>query len=379
MDEITALLGELVAIDSTNPEYSGNTSGEKEIGDYIYDYFKRSGIECERQDVTGPRSNIIARVHGNQGNKDKKALLLCSHMDTVFIEGMTFIPLVREERLYGPGACDAKGSLASMMHALRMISDVKKRDRDIWFLAVVSEEIYHLGITRFLKDFRSFDACVIGEPSRLDIGTAHKGFVRLRIRTYGKSAHGATPELGINAIYTMNEIISELKDVLIPSLGNIKHGSLGSPTINLGKIDGGVSFNLVPDSCIILIDRRTLPGEDPEEVLDTFRESVNNITRKDQGLKAEVLDDVQTSPWLETGKNEKIVQAAEKAVSAVKGSKRCFGFPYVTDGGLVSRQGVPTIILGPGDAANCHILEEYVDIRELKQAAEIYKNIYLNY
>jgi acetylornithine deacetylase/succinyl-diaminopimelate desuccinylase-like protein len=98
MDEITRLLGDLVAINSTNPEYSDNASGEKEIGDYIYEYFKRQGIECERQDVAGPRSNIIARIIGNQGNKDKKTVLLCSHMDTVFIEGMAFKPLVKEGR-----------------------------------------------------------------------------------------------------------------------------------------------------------------------------------------------------------------------------------------------------------------------------------------
>ena len=379
MDEITRLLSDLVAINSTNPEYSDNASGEKEIGDYIYDYFKRSGIECERQDVTGPRSNIIARVHGNRGDKHKKTILLCSHMDTVFIEGMIFKPQIKEGKLYGPGACDAKASLVAMMNALKLISRLKERKHDIWFLAVVSEEIFHLGATRFLKDFRSFDACVIGEPSRLNIGTAHKGFIRLKIRTYGKSAHGATPELGINAVYTMNEIISEIKDVLIPSLKNIRHDSLGNPTINLGKIEGGVNFNLVPDSCTILIDRRTLPGEDTEEVLDTFRESVKKITAKDPESKAEIIDDINISPSLETDKRERIILAAEKSVNLVTSSKRCFGFPYVTDGGLVAREGIPTIILGPGDAGNCHILEEYVDLPELEQASEIYKNIYLNY
>jgi acetylornithine deacetylase/succinyl-diaminopimelate desuccinylase-like protein len=167
--------------------------------------------------------------------------------------------------------------------------------------------------------------------------------------------------------------------VLIPSLKKISHESLGNPTINLGKIEGGVNFNLVPDSCTILIDRRTLPGEDADEVLDTFRESVRKITGKDPELKAEILNDIDISPSLETESSERIVRAAEKSVCAVTGSKKCFGFPYVTDGGLVAREGIPTIILGPGDAGNCHILEEYVDLPELEQAAEIYKNIYLNY
>jgi acetylornithine deacetylase len=266
-----------------------------------------------------------------------------------------------------------------MMNAMKMIISLKERNHDIWFLAVVSEEIFHLGITRFLEDFRSFDACVIGEPSRLNIGTAHKGFIRFKIRSYGKSAHGATPELGINAVYIMNEIISDIRDVLIPSLENIKHDSLGNPTVNLGRIEGGVNFNLVPDSCTILIDRRTLPGEDAEEVLNTFRESVKKINSKGPEFKAEVLDDINVSPSLETGSSEKIVKIAEKSVNQVTGSRKCFGFPYVTDGGLVAREGIPTIILGPGDAANCHILEEYLELAELEQASEIYKNIYLNY
>jgi acetylornithine deacetylase len=300
-------------------------------------------------------------------------------MDTVFIEGMSFKPQIKKDRLYGPGACDAKGSLASMMNALKIISILKERKHDIWFLAVVSEEIFHLGITRFLKDFRSFDACVIGEPSRLNIGTAHKGFIRLKIKTYGKSAHGATPELGINAVYIMNEIITEIKDVLIPSLKSIRHEGLGSPTINLGRIDGGINFNLVPDSCTVLIDRRTLPGEDAEEVLNTFRETVKKITLKGPDMKAEILDDVLRSPSLETGSSERIVQAAQRSVNHVMGNKRCFGFPYVTDGGLVAAEGIPTIILGPGDAGNCHVLEEYIDLPELEQASEIYRNIYLNY
>ena len=276
MNNLEKLLLDLVSINSSNPDRSNfNPEGEKEIGNYIADYLAKYKIPVEKKLVDQNRSNIFAIVESNIGKKIKtKNILLCSHLDTVYLDGISFNPIKKDNFIFGPGACDAKASLVSMINALVDYSALKERNVNTYFLGAVGEESMHIGIKSFLKDtklLKSTDFCIIGEPTNLNIGVAHKGSIRIGIKTIGVYAHGSMPESGINAIDMMAVLISKINKELLSKYKNIKNKFLGSPTLSIGIIKGGRAFNVVPNSCYIEIDRRVIPEEKVSEVLNDFK------------------------------------------------------------------------------------------------------------
>ena len=369
MKELEKLLYNLVSINSTNLDYSDKTAGEEKIGDFVYEYFKKHNIDCIKQEVVNDRRNIIARI-GEY--KDRDTILFCSHLDTVYIEGMDFKPKVINGKMYGPGSCDTKASLAAMMNTFAAIKKTSKKIPNLYFVGVISEEILHYGIKKFLKEFSDFNSAVIGEPTNLDIGIAHKGYIRLKIKTTGKSAHGSTPDLGINAIYSMEKLINRIRTKLIPKYKNISHDILGSPTINVGKIIGGISFNIVPDSCIIYIDRRTVPGESYNDVMGEFNDLIKEFKTNGNNFFARIENSIQSAPYLETDLEEKVVKVAFKNCKKINKDTKIRGLSYTTDGGFLSDIKIPTIVLGPGDIQVCHRLGEFISLDQLNLASEIY-------
>ena len=204
MKKLEKLLYEMVSINSANPDYSKHAAGEEEIGNYVYDYFKKNNIDCKKQNVAGKRSNIIAKI---EGNKEKGNILFCSHLDTVYIEGMDFNPKVINGKMYGPGTADAKASMVAMMQALVEVKRKNRKIPTVYFAGVISEESMHLGIKKMLEEYNQFSVAMIGEPTNLNIGIAHKGCLRFRIKAIGKSGHGSEPDKGINAISFMAKFI----------------------------------------------------------------------------------------------------------------------------------------------------------------------------
>ena len=171
-------------------------------------------------------------------------------------------------RVYGRGACDTKGSLAAMLYAFKMLSQ-----RPEWlscnpiFMASVDEEVKAQGIRAYAQTQPKLDGAVVGEPTNLVPVIVHKGCVRWRVRTIGKAAHTSRPHEGNNAIYQMVEFINQLRSQIEKELPLKAHPMAGAPTLTVGVIHGGIQVNIVPDSCTIEIDRRTVPGEDPEHIL----------------------------------------------------------------------------------------------------------------
>ena len=176
-------------------------------------------------------------------------------------------PVKRGGRLYGRGACDTKGSVAVMFGALCDLVAAKNRPREteIIFVGLVDEEHGQSG-SRFLaaKKFRA-DLAIVGEPTQLALATAHKGSVWLEVETRGRAAHGATPWFGNNAAHSMARVVDALQTDYAAQLKKKKHPLLGHGTVSVGTICGGTQTNIVPDSCVIGVDRRTLPGESESE------------------------------------------------------------------------------------------------------------------
>lgn len=374
--ELKNLLFDLVSINSANLNYSKKAAGEKEIGNFIYDYFKKNNIDCIKQEVADDRSNIIAKI---ENKKSEDTILFCPHLDTVFLEGMDFNPKIVGGKIYGPGSCDTKASLAAMINTFIEIRKNNLKTPSLYFAGVISEETLHLGIKKFIEEFKDFNLAVIGEPTNLNVGIAHKGALRLRINTKGKSAHGSTPGDGINAIYNMEKLIFKLRTKLIPEYNKRITSNLGCPTLNIGFINGGTAFNIVPDFCYIEVDRRIIPGETLKDIINDFKEIISDLKEKEENFSAQIEKPLDYIPYLETDKDEKIVKVAYSSTLKFIQNPEIISMPYTTDGGFLSDMKIPTIVLGPGDVKVCHRLGEYVELQQVSLASKIYKDICINY
>jgi acetylornithine deacetylase len=200
-------LRDLIAIPSVNPMRAGvDEPVERALGAYVESSLRRAGIDCERQAVAEGRENLIALVSpsGRSSQSKRDGLMLNSHMDTVPVAHMAidpFDPVMRDGCIYGRGSCDAKASIAAMMAAVITHAERRERPCPVVFVATVDEEFTFAGSWKLIERDWPVSACVVGEPTRLASIIAHKGVARLKVRVRGTSAHGATPELGRNAIY----------------------------------------------------------------------------------------------------------------------------------------------------------------------------------
>jgi acetylornithine deacetylase len=215
------------------------------------------------------------------------------------------------------------------------------------------------------------DAAIVAEPTGLQVVVAHKGVVRWRCHARGRAAHSAQPEAGQNAIYRMARAlvaIERYQEEVVGSLGS--HPLCGRATLSVGTITGGVSVNTVPDRCTIEIDRRLAGREEPE------------------GARRHLIDYLQrqcdAAAWLEhegpflcglplgDDANGPLAERLSAAAREVTGECRHVGVPYATDAASLSAAGVPAVVFGPGSIEQAHTADEWIDLGQLQQAAEIY-------
>ena len=295
MTSPTKLLRELIALPSVNPAFipSGDPrAGEGRVAEFLASVAASGGLDVELQEVLPGRSNLIARLLPT--GKVRQRIVLAPHMDTVgVVSDEQFDPRLKNGRIYGRGACDTKGSVAVFLSALLNLALAKKRpaSTEIVLVALVDEENGQAG-SRFVarSGFRA-DLAIVGEPTRLQIVTAHKGDLWLQLETRGKAAHGSRPELGRNAVHLMAKIVHLLETDYARQLRKRRHPLLRQATINVGTISGGRQPNIVPDRCAIRIDRRTIPGENDNAVK---REILSFIRR--HGLSATLIDTKHEEP-----------------------------------------------------------------------------------
>ncbi|MDE2898277.1 MAG: M20/M25/M40 family metallo-hydrolase, partial [Chloroflexota bacterium] len=220
------------------------------------------------------------------------------------------------------------------------------------------------------------DAAVVGEPTELRIITAQKGAVRWRVRTHGVAAHSAMPEQGHNAIEDMARALPALARGLEPHLAARPHPVLGNATWNVGTIRGGAGVNVVPDRCEIEIDRRLVPGDTSAEVLAHVDAALDELRADNQELRVDRDPPFVDIPPLETPENALIVRAAQRAVAAAGISPDPLGVAYATDAAMLSGiGGIPSVVLGPGDIAQAHTNDEWIEIAQLEQAVGVYLGV----
>ena len=370
MTRTEKLLAELIALPSVNPAFLPPRhphAGEKRVADFLDAVAARAGLEVEFQKVLPNRSNLIARLRPK--NKIKQTILLAPHLDTVNASDSQFFPQRKNGRLYGRGACDTKGSVAVMLSALCELVDTKSRplETEVVFAGLIDEEHAQAGSRALIKNKFKADLAIVGEFTNLQVVTAHKGSLWLELETRGKAAHGATPQFGKNAIHEMARIVDWLETDYAAQLRKRKHPLLGTATVNVGTISGGTQANIVPDFCKITIDRRTLPGETDAKAKS---EIAAFLRAKNLPVK---ISSTKLAPALPLETNHKL-PLIQKFLKSV-GQSKPLGVHFFCDAAILSAGGIPSVVFGPGGAAQAHTADEWISLAELERG----KNLLLRF
>lgn len=367
LEPVVNLLSDLVAIPSMNPmgrAREGREFSEQTLAEFIAEFLKRSGIDAELQSVAPGRPNVLALVNANASS----TILLESHLDTVHADHMAiepFAPVIRDGKLYGRGSCDTKGSMACFLQAVINCLNAGTLKQNVVLLFTSDEEYRFTGATHAAHNGLKADAGIAGEPTQLRIVRAHKGVTRWKMQTRGVAAHSAYPERGKNAIYTMGDVLSRLKQYAETLRRPSPHPLLGSPTLSVGVIEGGQAVNIVPDRCWIEVDRRSLPGETAETILEPVRSLLHDLP------ECELFEPHLSVSGMEVPEQASIVQRLSTSVKEVLGKCIVESAQYATDAGIYTAAGIPTVVFGPGDIAQAHTDSEFIEIRQLTQAVQI--------
>ncbi len=367
------MLTRLVACPSVNPQgraSAGPPFGEAALVEMLSEMLSEWGAGIETREIAPGRPNLIARF-GRPGSGP--SLMLEAHSDNVQVDGMTVDPFgaaVEDGKLYGRGACDPKGAMAAMLLAVKQAGGSGELPGALYFVSTCDEELGATGAKRLMEDGFRVDAAVVGEPTGLAIVNAHKGTVRVRIETRGRAAHSSTPERGVNAIYHMRRVLEAIEGRLAGELASRPaHPALGRPTVSVGTISGGTQVNIIPDRCVIEVDRRSLPAETREAVLREFEDLLADVPDH-------ALEETQYYPSFEEDPQSLVVRIAGAACEKILGREhQCSAAQWSANAGIFKAAGIPCVLFGPGASAQAHTKDEYVELDQVVRAAEVYAEI----
>ncbi|WP_313689608.1 M20 family metallopeptidase [Pantoea sp.] len=365
----------LVAINTENPP-----GHEREAAECVAGWLREAGFDLSFSEYAPGRTNVIALLK----NGDGPCFAFNTHLDTVPAgTGWSSDPFTlteREGRLYGRGACDAKGPLVAMVEALRMLA----ANRHSWSgtlmgVFTADEEVASEGAKFYVRDQPpAIDFAVIGEPTSNATFSAHKGSLRPRVRVKGVTAHSGTPELGINAIYQSAKLLGLIEEAHHQQVRCRCHALVGNASLTVTRIHGGHADNVVPDNCELLLDRRMVPGEDEAEVKAELQQLLDHA-REQSGVEAEIIAwQPTTGGATETDSSEAIVQHSLAACRRHgQPEPGPFGFQGGCDLVHFRTLGAKGVVVGPGALAVAHKPDEFVPVEEFIAAAYIYLDIAL--
>ena len=360
---VVELCQALVQIPSVNPHGDPGTdgTGEARIATWLQQYLESLGAVVQIRESLPERPNVVAHWPGSPSGKPR--ILFAPHTDTVSVSGMEIDPfggVIKDGRIWGRGASDTKGSMASMLWALREMKDeLSSLPYEIWFAGLAGEEAGQHGANALAAE-EDFAFVIAGEPTGLDVVHTHKGCTQLRLVVHGRASHSARPELGENAIYKMADVARYIRDVLARELSQPKDRILGGASISVGTIAGGSKTNIVPDRCEATVDIRTIPDQNSPGFLP-------HIRRRLLGVCPDLEIEFGQSPPLYTDPAHPLI-----GVLNLLGAK-CIGAPWFCDAAVFAARGIPSIALGPGSISQAHTADEWIDIADLEAAVAFFK------
>ncbi len=372
---LVTLLTELVAINSVNRTLSSGP-GEREIAEFIAGRLNELQLDAAIHNVGPDQRNVTAII---AGKNRRRSLLLNAHLDTVGVDGMDqpFTLKRKEDRLYGRGAYDMKGSVAVML----LLADYFTRQTpllDIVLTFVADEEDKSTGMAYLVEHWLPYISPVpVGgiflEPTEEDIGVCHKGFIWYELTVTGKAAHGSIPDQGIDAILPLRAALNELNDIQTEFERRDPTPLLGRPSIHSSIIRGGSELSVIPSRSSLQWERRTLPDESPRDLrreLERMLEAVN----RHPGDHSVTGGELFVRPPYRIPNDAEILKRIEK----VAPRSRQVGLPFWADSALAGTSGIPSILFGPrGHGA--HAIDEWVSLESLIRVYEVLKKLILTF
>ncbi|MEO1054016.1 MAG: ArgE/DapE family deacylase [Bacteroidota bacterium] len=374
---ITDTLSKLVQINSINPSLVSGSPGEVEIGQYIASQLEALRVETSVEAVDGDRSNVIGFI---QGSGHGKSLMLNAHMDTVGVDGMEdpFGARIEDGKLYGRGSQDMKGSIAAMLGAVKALKDASiKLKGDIYLSFVIDEEYASLGTEDVIKKYKT-DAAIVTEPTSLDICIAHRGFGNFEIKTFGKQAHGGSPEDGIDANMLMGHAMLELSKLSNHLQERAPHPYLGHSSLHIPQIAGGKQLFIYADQCTLQYERRTLPKETEDSITREIRSVLDRLEQSVPNFRYQLRKLVYRDAF-EVAPEKEIVKLTQAATNKVLGHITPFiGHGWWEDSSLFAQNGADTVIIGP-KGHGIHGPVEWVDLQSVGDLSSILLDVLINY
>jgi succinyl-diaminopimelate desuccinylase len=376
-DEAVQFLQKLIRLDTVNPP--GN---EEKATACIEELARLEGVNVTVDRLAPNRANLM--LHSTNKSDSNQTLVFSGHTDTVPVgankwEHDPWSATIVGDKLYGRGTTDMKSGLAAMIMAFLLLhrSSLSLRG-NLLVAASAGEEVDCRGAEafieqkRFLAEDGSVPAFVVGEPTNGNVIIAHKGAMWIKLKTYGRTAHGSTPQNGINAIEKMMVILNSLD---LMELSAISDPLLGNPTYSLNQVKGGIATNVVPDQCEATIDIRTIPQDSHCKILASLESIISR-----NALEAEIEILTERFPVF-TDADHPLVHAATDAVREATGHTAApQGVTYYSDASVYQPAlGSPVVLYGPGIIEMAHQPDEYVSISSYLKSIEIYVRIALHY
>lgn len=365
------------------------TGSEKNIAEYLREYMLQNGFD---EAWINDYGSVIGKIKGTGGGK---SILLDGHIDTVAVADPTlwthepFSAEIDGTRIYGRGAADMKGALSAMIASASWLSQDSRPAGDIYVTGTnVEETAEGCTLLHILNEIKP-DLVIIGEASMLNLNIGQRGRGEIVIRTAGRSAHSSNPEVGINAVYKMMKLLSAIRSIPAPH-----HEILGNGIMELTDIISSPypGASVVPESCTVTFDRRLLTGETQDSVLGQIETLIAKLQAEDPQFRAEAFiagEDIgfytgekihhtRFAPaWcLDCEKHSELINTALDALRSAGLSPKVSSYQFCTNGSASAGiLGIPTIGFGPCAESQAHVVDEYIEIDQLKKAAEGYYSL----
>ncbi len=360
-ERIVSLMSNLVRINSVNTSLA-NGPGEQQLAVFIGNFLRELQLEPAVQFAAAGRPNVVAVV---PGKKRDRSLLINGHMDTVGVEGMQapFVLKREDDRLYGRGAYDMKGGLCVMLMLAELFSRCPP-PLDIILAFVADEEDKSIGMEALLRHWLPGMSspplgAVFLEPTEMEIGVGHKGFVWYELEIIGRAAHGSRPEEGVDAILPLRAALQELAAIQDELSHGTRHPLLGQATLHAGVVNGGTAVSVIPAHARLQWERRVLPDEPAAKMTSEFERIVQAVLDAPGGHQVSGRE-IFSRPGYQVPLDALLVHCLRQASPG----SSLTGFPYWTDAALSGQAGIPSVLFGPA-GHGAHAVDEWVSLASL--------------